>query len=95
MVTRLTCCQYIYIYYITTAMHRNTWACHARQVALLCSVADRPLAPRASTLRLPMRAQVGTRTLVMPGSHAATVRALEVNGVPAALARAGDAVEVR
>lgn len=33
--------------------------------------------------------------LVMPGSHAASVRAVEVNGAPAALARAGDAVEVR
>ena len=32
--------------------------------------------------------------LVMPGSHAASVRAVEVNGAPAALARAGDAVEV-
>lgn len=53
------------------------------------------LAPRASTLLFPMRAQVGTRALVMPGSHTATVRALEVNGAPAALARAGDAVEVR
>ena len=38
--------------------------------------------------------QVGTRVLVMPGSHAASVRAVQVNGAPAALARAGDAVEV-
>jgi hypothetical protein len=40
-------------------------------------------------------AQVGTRVLVMPGGLAGTVRALEVRGAPAALARAGDAVEVR
>lgn len=38
--------------------------------------------------------QVGTRVVVQPGGHAGAVRSVEVDGVPVALARAGDTADV-